>query len=346
MAGGSSWLLSAGEPIIFGREKTKADPVKETKFGKEISKPWENLSEPSPFNIAPVLPRKAPFDPKKDKRRKAELEEKKNWIFVERGELQDKVDEEEDQFGVREYNFDESGKEDGTIRDLTFKDMGKNRADLRSPGQGRTSGQQQKQNANQAAQQQRREREDAEDEAKRDSRSKLDLRGTGDPGLGTAGQVNLKGLLEIGAVPNAEKGDSSFNSSGSGPDFSREQQARRNEFKSFLSGPSAPNTLSGPSDPINQRNDLTRQPANPVFPKPADPAVKTGGDPNLFRGAPANPYADAYNSPAFDANSSRGGVSGFGIRSPFFQPPETPRPSFGSEQPKMFNRSLGGHGGR
>jgi len=334
MAGGASFL-SAGEPIIFGREKSKADPVKETKFGKEISKPWENLPETTPFNgIVPLLPRSMPVDPKKDKRRLAELREKKNWMLYEEGELQDKAEEEAEQFGVREYNFDEE-KEDGSIRDLTFKDMGRNRSQSRSPGQSRVSSQQQKQNANQTAHQQR-AREDAEAEAKRDSRSKLDLRGTGESVLGTAGQLNLRGLSQAGAVPSAEKGEPSLSmvlNPGSAPELSREQQARREEFKSFLNGPSAANSLSGPSAPVGQRNDLIGS-INPVFAKPADATAKTAGDPNTFRGAPANPYANAYNSPVPFLPSPL-------LRS---DQPRSSAASFGTEPPKRSGfGTLGGH---
>jgi hypothetical protein len=341
IAGGSNGLLSAGEPIIFGKEKSKADPVKDTKFGKEISKPWESLPDEATLNgIVPILPRSAPLDPKKDKRRIAELKERKNWMQYDRGELQDKAEDEEEQFGVRDYNLDESEKDDGTVRDLTFRDMGRNRGQFRSPGQSRPSSQQQRYNASQAAQQQR-DREDAETEAKRDARAKLDLRGTGESVFGNAGQLNLKGWLEVGAIPNADRGESSSNDplkTGAVPGLSREQQARREDFKNFLNGPSSGNPLPGASDALNQRSDFTRQ-INPGFAKPAEPIVRTGEDPNLFRPG-ANPYADAYNLPVDAYSPSR--TPGF-LPSPLLRPADVSRPSFSFEPPKMTGRAPGGH---
>lgn len=336
IAGGSSLPLSAGEPIIFGKEKTKADPIKDTKFGKELSKPWENLPESSPFNgiVPPILPRGTPQDPKKDKRRKAELEEKKNWMLYEKGELQDKAEEEE-QFGVREYNLEGAEKEDGSIRDLTFRRMDKNRGHSRSPGQSRTSSQQQRDNANQAAEQQR-ERVQADAEAERESR-KLDLRGTGQSEAGAiSAGLDMKTLFDPNKARSAENANVALtdvlkSGAAPAPALSRQQIDRHEDFKRFLNGPSAANPLAGPSAPVNPRIDFTR-PVNPVFPKAADPTLKNA-DPTVSRSGPNNPYADAYNVSRYP-------------RTPGFLPlgpPEPSRPpasSFGIEPPQR--RGIGG----
>jgi hypothetical protein len=334
--GASHLALPAGESIIFGGEKRKSDPINDSKFGKELSKPWQNIPEASPFNgmVPPIMPRNAPLDLKKDKRRKAELEEKKNWMLYEDGELQERVEEEENQFGVRDSKMDELQREDGSIRDLTFSDMGRNRGQTRLSGQPRASNAQQKQDPNRAIQQQR-EREEVEAEAKRDSRYKLELGGTGESeaGVHTSKELDLKSIFEPDKVRNTPKSELSLADvlkSGTAPAVSREQQARRNEFKNLLNTPMA-NPLAGPSDPINQRKDFTLQPINPVMPKPADPALKSG-DPLVVRGGAPNPY----NPAAMPDSYSPRGTPGF-LPSPFLNPPEPPRPassSFGFEAPR------------
>jgi len=340
IVGGSSCWSSAGEPIIFGKEKSKADPIKDTKFGKELSKPWENLPESTPFNdiIPPILPRQTPQDPKKDKKRKAELEEKRNWMLYESGELQEKVEEEE-QFGVREYKLDESEKEDGSVRDLTFRKMDKNPGHSRSPGQSRTSAQRQKDNANQVAEQQR-EREEAEAETKRESR-KLNLRGTGQRDAASISDgLEMKPLFDPGQVRDAENKDApriNALNSGAAPALSREQQARREEFKTFLNGPSAGSLTPGSSEPVNPRIDFTRQPINPIFPKGPDPSFKTGGDPIAAGRAPS-----PYDNLPVDQYSRTPGF----LPSQLLKPPEPSRASgssFSMEPPKKIGRTLGGH---
>ena len=54
---------------------------------------------------------------------------------------------------------------------------------------------------------------------------------------------------------------------GASPEAMREQQTKRDEFRNFLDNPKLGSPFAGPSDPINSRGDLTRQPVNPTMPQ-------------------------------------------------------------------------------
>ncbi len=109
----------AGEAIIVGKEGSKTDAIKESKFGKELSRPWEKVSPDSPLNgFFPSLPRMNPIDPKADRKRKLDDREKKNWMTVLPGELQSE-EEKKNFLGVREYEIE---KEEDTDN-LMFREM-------------------------------------------------------------------------------------------------------------------------------------------------------------------------------------------------------------------------------
>ncbi len=143
-----AWLLipslSAGEPIQFTREKANTSPGTPTAAQLRLDKekgsaldrdpsasPYRAMSEQGFYSGEALRGR----DPKEEKRRKLAELERKNWMRVEKGELQEKEDE-KTSFGVRDY--DDSLENDQTEADLWFgppQDKGAN-----TPGRPRAPG--------------------------------------------------------------------------------------------------------------------------------------------------------------------------------------------------------------
>ena len=288
LAGGSSGSVLAGDAIVFGTDKNRTPKVEPGKEKAPVQNPFrlESLTTPAPFIFdgmtPPVLPR-ASTNPRKDKRQQNAEDEKKNWMMLEKGELNDK-DEEKNFLGVRDDSDELDKGKDG--HDYTFKDRDSSHTpgQLRAPGQSpaRPPSQRRESEARDAA------RQNLDSETRRSSAI---LFGSGEKSVGshTGHETDLKNL-------NSRAGERSLGK----PDFSlrdlitagegqrgRDEQVRSESFKQLLgSSPSSPG-----SDPINFPSDFTRQPLNPVLPAAlGDSAPKSfGADSYNFRPAVSQP---------------------------------------------------------
>ena len=320
----------AGEAIIVGKEGSKTDAIKESKFGKELSRPWEKVSPDSPLNgFFPSLPRMNPIDPKADRKRKLDDREKKNWMTVLPGELQSE-EEKKNFLGVREYEIE---KEEDTDN-LMFREMRaeKNGSQTTSKNQNRTSTQKDnQQNAPPRTDTSDLERELASYRAARQDNARMESK----YGSHTASELNFKGIF--GPAPSEAGQEMSLRDMlGSGQQVDKNQQALRDEFKAFLSGnagnPTAP--VGGLADPINSwRRDFTRQPLVPAMTKPAEEA-------------PRNDTFSTFNAPR-QGNGFAAGAFGNSYQpsTPAVPPPVNSTPA--ASGPLPMNRfgmnSLGGH---
>ena len=330
----------AGEPIIVGKEKPKTDAIKESKFGKELSKPWEKVSPESPMNglIFPsIIPRGDAWDPKGERKRKLQEREKKNWMSVLPGELQQE-EETKNFLGVREYAIEREDESDN----LMFREL---RGDRNSQGNSRT-GTRGSEKENQDGSH-RNDAEDLERELAARRAARMETRGTeSQGGAHTANELNFKGLFGNGPA----EGKSSELTlrdvlGGSEQQANKNQQAMREEFKAFLHG-TANNQgtmSSGFSDPVQtSRSDFTRQPLNPAISRPQQSRTETfAGQPGFTPSRPASPFGGS----GFSDNSiARPGIPGF--PSPSYSPnaPSVPR-SFQTAPPvrRGFGDTLGGH---
>src|SRR2546421_11940471 len=137
----------AGEPIVFGSAKTKVEPDKEK---LPIQSPFKldslRTSTPLDFNsLIPVLPR-LDSNGRKDKHQQNAEDERKNWMFLEPGEL-DRDDAENNFLGIRDdEDKDDLGRSKGS-REYMFKDT-RNGLSSRIPGQAHATGAGRKPGAN------------------------------------------------------------------------------------------------------------------------------------------------------------------------------------------------------
>ena len=285
----------AGEPIVFGNEKTKLSPAGEK---TPLPNPFrlEKLTT-APFDFGnmtpPILPRL--HNAKKDKRQQNAEDEKKNWMMLEKGELQDK-DDEQNYLGIREEKIDDldKGKD---AHDYTFRDTKSSRI----PGHLHGPSQHGKGDPGQPSP--ARGNLDEDLEGKRAPVSSAILFGTGEkePGGHTGGEFGLKNLLDRDRSPGKASVSLGALFNGGAPQSSREQEASVERFKQILGG-----SQRSSSDPINFRSDFTRQPLNPVTPSSfGDSGTKSFvADAPAFRQtvAPANNSVNYPGSP--DVNSS------------------------------------------
>jgi len=121
--------LSAGEPIQFSKDKAKPEPGIPSKLATEKASPLDRLPLLTPYDVRNgqgMLPGESrKRDPNEEKRKKLADMERKNWMAVKEGELQEK-EEEETSFGIRDY--DASLEKDQTAADIWFgpkQDKGK-----------------------------------------------------------------------------------------------------------------------------------------------------------------------------------------------------------------------------
>jgi len=252
--------VRAGEAIIVPGNKSKTAPSVETRAApREVFRLRDTDS--LPFDALMVIPEKnKKLDPKEEKRRRLQQLEQKNWMIVGQGELQ--AEEEDKNFlNVREYSLDGIEKQDES-GNLMFRPLSKDDT-RRIPGQFRSSADNARQPGRNAAVRE-------EDESQNFSRPEKD------PQLGAhmSSELNFRGLFETrqtgndSLAPKFNKSELTLHSllnSGS-TETTREQQARRDEFRNFLNKPANP--LAGPSDPINSRDLTGRQPLNPTMPQP------------------------------------------------------------------------------
>src|SRR5207237_8580648 len=106
--------------IVFSNGKVKAEPGKEKAPAKEPLR--LNQLTATPFDLNGVTPPILPWlnaNPKKDKRQQNAEDEKKNWLLLDKGELQDK-DDEKNFLGVHDDPLEDldTGKDS---HDYTFR---------------------------------------------------------------------------------------------------------------------------------------------------------------------------------------------------------------------------------
>lgn len=311
----------AGEAIIVPGDKSKAAPSETRAAPREVFRLRDTVSLPFDALMVPMMPEKnKPLDPKEEKRRRLQQIEQKNWMIVGQGELQ--AEEEEKNFlNVRDYSLDGIEKQDGT-GNLMFRPLSKDDT-RRIPGQFRSAGDNTRQPARSTTALE-------EDESQTFSRPEKD------PQFGAhmSSELNFRGLFETkqaggdSLTPKFNKSELTLHSllNSGGSETAREQQARREEFRNFLNKPANP--LAGPSDPINSRDLMGRQPLNPTMPQPLGGNAlgsSAGGisRPNSGLGA---------GLPNF--NSGRPGFSAGSFLSPQDPARGAPRPSLNMEPPK------------
>ena len=316
-----------GEPIIVPGEKSKTTSPGTKPLPRDIfglgDKP---TAPPASFDIPtlPFMPSTTPVDPKEQRRRKLERLERENWMVVDQGELQ-KEEEEKNFFNVRDYSLEGLEKDDDK-GNLMFRDLKKGKdPNQRMPGQFRSP-------LDKSRQRMVRPEEDPEEERQakpEDSKQ----------GAHISNELNLKQLFESkdgtdSLAPRFNKSDLTLQNllnGGASPEALRERQERREEFQKFLDRGSA-TTLSGPSDPINQRMDFTRQPFNPTMPEPLG-----GSFGNNFGPVPTVPRIGSGAGSLPDAFGSRSAPAGFSA-GPLIAPAPEPRgpakPTLKFEPPK------------
>jgi hypothetical protein len=233
-------------------------------------------------------------------------------MIVGQGELQ--AEEEEKNFlNVRDYSLDGIEKQDET-GNLMFRPLSKDDT-RRIPGQFRSPGDNARQPARSTAARE-------EDESQNFSRPEKD------PQLGAhmSSELNFRSLFETkqagsdSLTPKFNKSELTLHSllNSGGTETTREQQARREEFRNFLNKPANP--LAGPSDPINSRDLTGRQPLNPTMPQPL------GG--RAFGSSPGINRPDALSLGLPRVNSTRPGFS----PSSFLTPQD---PARGAQRPPL-----------
>jgi len=321
------WSLAlAGDPIVVGGEKPKVTPGAESKAtAREVFRLRDVAPDSFPLDVLsiPLLPEKKRLDPKEEKRRKLQELEKKNWMLVDQGELQ--AEEEEKTFlNVREYSVDGLEKQTDTPN-LMFRPLSKD-DNRRIPGQFRSAPDKSRQAAPRDS--------GASDEPETPSFTPSDK----DPELGAhmSSELNFRRMFESrqsgddSLAPKFNKSDLTLQSllnAGGNAESTREQQARREDFRNFLNRPGSATPLAGPSDPINGRSDFTRQPLNPTTPRPFAPenSAAFGSGPGANRPNPFSAGLPAVNSPRPAAGFAAG---------PFLSTPDTAR---GAQRPINFD---------
>jgi hypothetical protein len=293
----------AGEAIVIPGEKSKtAAPIQNSSGSVREIFPFRESAPPIDVLTVPMEPMK--LDPKEEKRRRLQALEKKNWMFVQEGELQS---EEGNFLNVRDYSLEGLEKRDES-GNLMFRPLSKDDA-RRIPGQFRSAKNEERTAENEGA-------------STRGSEfsTKLHPEGQGQAGAHMSQELNFRQMFEPrqsgsdSLAPKFNKSDLTLHSllnSGNNTDVTREQQVRRDEFRNFLNKPANP--LAGPGDPINSRNDFTRQPLNPTVPVGAN---SPGSTPGFSPGLPT------LNSPRPAAGAS---APGFAAGS--FLSPESARPA-------------------
>jgi hypothetical protein len=268
-------LVQAGEAIIIPNEKSKAGPLPDNRPlpPQEVFRLRDTTPGISPLDAlgASIAPdqKKKRLDPKEERRRRLEALEKKNWMMVNPGELQAEEDD-KNFLGIRDYSLDGLEKEDqsGNLMFRSSKDDNR-----RVPGQFRSPSD--PTSVSQARQPGQREKAPA---APVEDQNDTPAAPRKDPQQGPhiSSELNLKSMFETrqssdSLTPKFNKSELTLQTllnSGAPSEATREEQARREEFRNFLNTPKALSPLAGPSDPINSRSDLTRQPLNPTFGQP------------------------------------------------------------------------------
>lgn len=311
IAGLNGRLLQAGEPIVFGNAKPKVEPDKEKNPVKSPFK-LDAMANSTPFGpigiMPPILPR-SESSPRKDRRQQNAADEKKNWMFLQEGELQ-RQDDEKDFLGGRDDDFDDKDRTKGR-HDFTFKEN----PSTRNPNQPRALGMRRGQDPKQPPPP--REVSDDDSDSKKSSKSSAIVFGNPDhqseDRLGSGS--DLQSLLGNGKASDQSGGASSFSMrnflSGSDYQRNRDQDARTESFKQLLGGSPS---MSGLSDPVNSRSDFARQPLNPTMPSSFGNSAPKSFAPEYV--VPRSTFSQPNNNPANYLTSPDAGSRGSGFGAP------------------------------
>lgn len=307
------WLpavsLLAGEAIVFGNAKPAADPNK-----PKISSPGplrlDKLTAPVPFDLGGAILPRIDSKPRKDKRQQNAEDERRNWMFLDQGEL-DSKDADNAFMGVREDDKDEldTGKDS---HDYTFKDSRKVPGQPRSPGARRTD----------SKQPPPAQRIEDETETKREGRSSAIVFGdrSRQPGGRLGAEMDLQTVLGKTSDNLGDKASASVGGLFSSGDSSSTlgQRTRLDTFKERMFGGRG-------SDPVNTGPAFPAlNPTIPSFSTPAKPMFDGGSfAPRQSQSTPSTP-GGFFNSSEAGARPS----SGWGPSQPAgsWRPTEVPVP--------------------
>jgi hypothetical protein len=320
----------AGDKIIVSEDKPAANP--NLKLGDELFKTRTKF-EHSPFDHGllgmPTLPRANRLSRKEEDQLKAKEAERKNWMFVNPGELQQKQ-EEGSTLGVENNPLAGLEKKDSRAN-LMFYGVGEQQNTLgqRLPGQLLTPSEKQEQAELRQAAQQQRERMETEDDSRRSAKS-FDLGGSKETGAHTASELNFGKLLDPSQNDlSAAAGKANFSLRslmGTAPVRTKEQQARADDFNKLINiqpqqsqSPFGMGSTLGPAQPAGG--------ATPTFgsrlPEPSAPRP-SGSE--LFNQSPASigstpnrlnpPGLPNLNNPAYNPYNSYNPASPFQRQTP------------------------------
>ena len=290
--GGVSGTGMAGEAIVFGAERSKVEPGKDKTPAPNPFK-LEKLPASAPFQFdgitPPILPQIS-TNPRKDKRQQNAEDEKKNWMFFEKGELQSKDDDEN--FLGRDDDFGEDLDKAKESHDYTFRESSSAKNPSRAT-QLRLSGHSQSQSPSQRRKSEALHpppRQNSEDDldARHESRSSAIIFGRDLSAGGRAGgDFDLKGLSEKNSERNIDPSGFSLRDFLGGGDAprTRDQETRMKIFNNEI--------LSRP-DPINARQSI-----NPVVPSWDSAPRSTLRTPASDGFVPHQTFAPANASPSF-----------------------------------------------
>jgi len=263
----------AGDKIVLSDEKPQAEPNASVKGANDLfkDKSWKMDQPGFDYGILsiPTIPRNAPIDRDELRKRKAIAEQRKNFLFVEPGEIE-RREENRKSFGVSTRPLDELDKRDDQKTDYTFDKVGEKKgAQPRQAGQLSPIGQAPSKEEQAEARMLQRERDDADDaDSKREK--VFSLNGGGDKQMGAhmSSELNFNNLFSPGKNDaliggSAIKSESGFtlkDAFAGAPQRSKEQQARMDDFNKMMSAPLSAGAVFGTAIPPGT------QPAAPAAP--------------------------------------------------------------------------------
>jgi hypothetical protein len=242
--------MRGGDAIVFSSERAKPEPAGEVPTTKGESNLRQRLPSANPASADGIrLPGPRAVGPakktKEERLRQAERDEKRNWLLLRPGELQEREKEKQSQ-GIPDYDLEKPEPEGGR-RDYTFYGL----AEARSARSQNASGQARKdhRDASQARAADSGLKPGTDDQAEDEQKSDSDSTGAKpkterELGAHASSELNLSGLLDPTqtkpAASEPSKGEltlKDFLSSSSTSMRTREQQNRLNEFNQTLNGP-------------------------------------------------------------------------------------------------------------
>ena len=329
--------LLAGDPIILSTQKPRINPELEKTFDKDLLRSWSKLPNRSPLDgYSSPSESSPPTDSRRDKKARDAQAEKKNWLLLEPGELQDQNDDAS--FGIKDYSLDDLEKKE-EVKDYTFYNMrpAKSSPHTRSPGQ--RAKQDDKQN-----QAEKKTTDDFDLDGKDDSRDSLGLSFDKDKN-GRDGKTGAHVAKELSMdTPfSAKKTDDGLSGSDKaaftlrtllevpgGSTSTRSERNRSGNFQQGLGGGQAASgslSLSGRGSTLSDatRGDLSSPGSG--SPRLLDIAPKSARADGFSPGPNVGGAASRFNGPSLSEGNfprSPGGSGDFS--GPTFRAPEPSRP--------------------